>query len=199
MLRQPWAKPVFFLLCCVPLVWILYQALWGDLGANPVETITHHTGEWTLRLLLLTLCLTPLRLVTGNPQWIRFRRMAGLFVFFYACLHFSVWFLADHSLDLSSMIEDVIKRPYISVGFTAFLMLIPLALTSNRFSMARLGKRWGQLHKLVYPIVMLGVLHFLWLVKADYLEPLIYLALTLVLLGIRLKPELITIRRRSAN
>jgi sulfoxide reductase heme-binding subunit YedZ len=164
-----------------------YQAFFGDLGANPVETLTHHTGEWALRLLLLTLALTPLKKLTGNGQWIRFRRMAGLFVYFYALLHFAIWFLADHALDIASMFEDVVNRPYITVGFSAFVLLTPLALTSNRYSIRRLGARWATLHKLVYPILLLALLHFAWLVKADYSQPLVYAAIGGGLLLLRVK------------
>lgn len=186
MLTHPWAKPLFFLACLLPLLWIIGQALFGDLGANPVESITHQTGDWTLRLLLLTLALTPLKKWTGKSQWIRFRRMAGLFVYFYASCHFLIWFVADHSLDFASMLEDVIKRPYITVGFLAFLLLTPLAITSNSWMMRILGKRWKMLHRLVYLILLLAVVHFLWLVKADYLEPSIYAVLAAVLLLARL-------------
>jgi len=186
-LRSRAAKPVFFLLCLLPFAWMPYQAFFGDLGANPVETLTHHTGEWALRLLLLTLALTPLKKLTGNGQWIRFRRMAGLFVYFYALLHFAIWFLADHALDIASMFEDVVNRPYITVGFSAFVLLTPLALTSNRYSIRRLGARWATLHKLVYPILLLALLHFAWLVKADYSQPLVYAAIGGGLLLLRVK------------
>ncbi len=187
MLKHKLAKPLFFLLCLLPFVWIVANAFAGDLGANPVETITHKTGDWTLRLLILTLALTPLKNLTGNSQFIRFRRMAGLFVYFYAFLHFSIWFLADHSLDFFSMYEDILKRPYITVGFIAFTLLTPLAITSNRWSIGKLGKRWKVLHKLVYPILLLAVIHYLWLVKADYLEPIIYAVVATIVLGLRLK------------
>lgn len=186
-LIHPLAKPVFFCLCLLPALWIVGNAFVGDLGANPVETVTHQTGDWTLRLLILTLCITPLRNWTGIPRFTRFRRMAGLFVYFYACCHFMIWFLADHSLDISSMIEDVIKRPYITVGFSAFLLLTPLAITSNKWSMKKLARKWKKLHQLVYVIITLGVIHYLWLVKADYLEPMIYAAIVLFLLFIRLE------------
>jgi methionine sulfoxide reductase heme-binding subunit len=187
MLKHKLAKPLFFLSCLLPFVWIIVNAIMGDLGANPVETITHQTGDWALRLLILTLALTPLKNLTGNSQFIRFRRMAGLFVYFYAFLHFSIWFLADHSLDFFSMYEDILKRPYITVGFIAFMLLTPLAISSNRWSIGKLGKRWKLLHKLVYPILLLAVVHYLWLVKADYLEPIIYALVAIVVLGLRLK------------
>ena len=185
MLTHPLAKPLFFLACMTPILWLIGQALFGDLGANPVETITHHTGDWALRLLLLTLALTPIKKWTGQSQWIRFRRMAGLFVYFYASCHFLIWFVADHSLDFASMLDDIIKRPYITIGFLAFLLLTPLAITSNALLMRKLGRRWKVLHRLVYPILLLAVVHYLWLVKADYLEPGIYAMLGLLLLMVR--------------
>ena len=193
------AKPVFFLACSLPFALLVYRAFFGDLGANPVETLTHETGEWTLRLLLLTLALTPLKMLTGVGQWIRFRRMAGLFVYFYAFLHFTIWFLADHGLLLSSMFEDIIKRPYITIGFAAFVLLTPLAITSNQLSIRKLGKRWKKLHKLVYLTLILGVLHYLWLVKADYLEPLIYAAIGALLLAFRFRGEARVHKLRKAK
>jgi len=174
MLKHRLAKPVFFLLCLSPMLWIFINALVGDLGANPVETITFQTGDWALRLLLLTLLLTPLKQWTGNAQFIRFRRMCGLFVYFYAAAHFTIWFLADHNLDPTSMLDDVIKRPYITLGFAAFVLLTPLAITSSNRMIRLLGRRWKTLHKLVYLITMLVVAHYLWLVKADLLEPMLY-------------------------
>lgn len=187
MLKHPIAKPLFFVICLGPMLWIVWNALFGDLGANPVETITHQTGDWTLRLLLLTLAITPLKNATGISGFIRFRRMAGLFVYFYACCHFLIWFLADHALDVRSMLEDVLERPYITLGFLAFLLLTPLAITSNRWSISKLGKKWKQLHRLVYVIIVLAVAHFIWLVKADFLEPIIYAFIAAVVLIVRLK------------
>ncbi len=198
MLKHKLAKPLFFISCLLPFLWIIVNAFMGDLGANPVETITHQTGDWALRFLILTLALTPLKNLTGNSQIIRFRRMAGLFVYFYAFLHFSIWFLADHSLDFFSMYEDILKRPYITVGFIAFILLTPLAITSNRWSIGKLGKRWKLLHKLVYPILLLAVVHYLWLVKADYLEPIIYAVVAVIVLGLRLKPFIYTGRTKVA-
>jgi methionine sulfoxide reductase heme-binding subunit len=188
MLKHKLSKPVFFLLCSLPMLWIISAAFIGGLGANPVEKVTHLSGDWALRLLILTLALTPLKQLTGKVQFIRFRRMAGLFVYFYALVHFTIWFVADHSLDFVSMYQDIIKRPYITFGFFAFLLLTPLAITSNQWSMRKLGKRWKTLHKLVYPILILAVLHFIWLVKADFLEPIIYAVVAAILLGFRIKP-----------
>ena len=186
MLRHPAAKPLFFLACLGPVLWIIWNAVFGDLGANPVETVTHQTGDWTLRLLLLTLALTPLKKATGIPDFIRFRRMAGLFVYFYASCHFLIWFLADHGFDIVSMLDDVVERPYVTLGFIAYLLLTPLAITSNRWSIRKLGRKWKQLHRLVYVIILLAVAHYLWLVKADYLEPMIYAVIAVALLLARL-------------
>ena len=187
-LKSAWAKPVLHLLCLVPLSALVWAAFSDGLGANPVEKLTHETGEWTLRLLLVTLALTPLRQWSGEGAWIRFRRMLGLYCYFYCCCHFLIWFIADHSLDVGAMFEDIVKRPYITLGFSAFLLLLPLALTSNQAMLRRLGRRWKTLHKLVYPILLLGIAHFLWLVKADYLEPGIYAIIAGVLLLHRVEP-----------
>ena len=187
-LKSAWAKPVLHLLCLAPFGYLLLAAFNGDLGANPVEELTHETGQWTLRLLLVTLTLSPLRQWTGEGAWIRFRRMTGLYCYFYCCCHFAIWFVADHSLDLGDMLEDIVKRPYITLGFGAFVLLLPLALTSNQASLRQLGRRWKSLHQLVYLIVVLGVLHFLWLVKADYLESSIYAIIAMVLLLHRVGP-----------
>lgn len=187
-LKSAYAKPVAHLLCLLPFGALLWAAFNGGLGANPVEKLTHETGIWTLRFLLLTLCMTPLRQWSGQAAWIRFRRMLGLHVFFYVSCHFSIWFIADHSLRFGDMIEDIVKRPYITLGFSAFLLLIPLAISSNQAMIRKLGKRWKSLHQLVYVIVLLGVLHFVWLVKADYLEPSIYAIIAMILLAHRLGP-----------
>jgi len=186
-LKSKFSKPVVFILCLLPFSSIVWRILFGDLGANPIETITHATGDWTLRFLLITLAISPFRQWFGLSALLRFRRMLGLYVFFYVCLHFSIWFIADHSLDFADMIEDIIKRPYITIGFSAFVLLIPLAVTSNNAMVRKLGRRWNKLHQLVYPILMLGVLHYLWLVKADYLEPGIYALIAAILLLQRVK------------
>ena len=187
-LKSAWARPVAHLLCLLPFLLLIWAAVAGQLGANPVEKLTHETGEWALRLLLLTLALSPLRQWTSAAGWIRFRRMFGLYAYFYSCCHFFIWFIADHSLDFSDMIEDVIKRPYITLGFSAFVLLLPLALTSNQSMIRRLGRKWKTLHQLVYAILLLAVLHFLWQVKADYLEPSIYAIIAAVLLLHRVGP-----------
>ena len=186
MLKSRIAKQVLFVLCLIPLSSLVWRAFYGDLGANPVETITHNTGDWTLRFLLITLSISPLRQWFDLSGLLRFRRMLGLYVFFYACCHFSVWFIADHGFNIADMVEDVIERPYITFGFSALVLLIPLAITSNNAMVRKLGRSWKKLHQLIYLIVILGVLHFLWLVKADYLEPGIYALIAVVLLLQRL-------------
>jgi sulfoxide reductase heme-binding subunit YedZ len=178
-------KPLLFVVCLVPFLLLLTGAVNDTLGTNPVETMTHETGEWTLRLLLITLMITPLRRLTGNNWLIRLRRMFGLFAFFYACLHFITYIWFDHYFDWMEIARDIPKRPFITVGFTAFVLLIPLAATSTNKMMRRLKKNWTRLHKLIYVAAVLGVLHFLWVVKADTLEPMIYAVMLLILLGYR--------------
>ena len=179
-------KPLVFAASLLPLIWLGWLGWQDQLGANPVETMSHRTGDWSLRFLLLTLAVTPLRRLTGWNWLQKFRRMLGLFAFFYVCLHFGVYLIFDQFFDFSSIIEDVAKRPYITVGFTGWLLLIPLAVTSTSGMMKRLGRNWQRLHRLVYLIGVLGVLHYLWLVKADLTEPLLYAGLLGVLLGYRL-------------
>ena len=186
-LKSKFTKPVLFMLCLVPLSSLIWRAFYGDLGANPIETITRGTGDWTLRFLLITLSISPLRQWFGLSGLLRFRRLFGLYVFFYACCHFSIWLIFDHAFEFADMIEDIVERPYITVGFSALMLLIPLAITSNNAMLKKLGKRWKKLHQLTYLIVTLGVLHFLWLVKADYLEPGIYALIAVILLLHRLK------------
>jgi len=178
-------KPALFLVCLIPFITLVTGAVNNTLGTNPVETMTHETGEWTLRFLLVTLMVTPLRRLSGKSWLIKLRRMLGLYAFFYACLHFLTYIWFDQYFDWMEVIKDIPKRPFITVGFTAFVLLIPLAVTSNNKMMRRLKKNWVKLHKLVYVIAVLGILHFLWLVKADALEPLIYAFILLTLLGYR--------------
>ncbi len=187
-LKSAYAKPVLHLLCLVPFCVLLWAAFNDGLGANPVEKLTHETGDWTLRFLLTTLSMSPLRQWTGQASFIRFRRMFGLYTFFYGCCHFSIWFVADHSLNLAGMIEDILERPYITLGFSALVLMLPLAITSNQAMIRRLGNKWKSLHQLVYLIISLGILHFVWLVKADYLEPTIYAIIALILLVHRVGP-----------
>lgn len=180
-------KPILFIAALIPLAFLIYRGLINDLGANPIETINRYTGDWVLRFLLITLAVTPLRRLTGWNGLLRYRRMLGLFAFFYACVHFLSWAWLDQYFVLADIVQDVAKRPYITVGFASFLMLIPLALTSTNAMIRRLGaKRWQQLHRLVYLIGIGGVVHFLWLVKSDIREPLVYGAVLALLLGFRL-------------
>lgn len=178
-------KPLLFIICLVPFIVLTIGAVNDTLGVNPVEKLTLETGEWTLRLLLLTLAITPLRRISGHVWLIKLRRMLGLFTFFYACLHFTTYIWLDQFFDWQEILIDIPKRPFITVGFAAFVLLIPLALTSTNSMMRLLKKRWVQLHKLIYVIAVLGCLHFLWVVKADTLEPLIYFVILLLLLGYR--------------
>jgi methionine sulfoxide reductase heme-binding subunit len=187
LLANKWTKVPVFLLCLVPLGVLAWRALTANLGANPVEFIQHTTGDWTLRFLVFTLCITPFRKILKLPELIRFRRMLGLFAFFYACLHFLTYLGPDQSFDLAAMWKDVAKRPFITVGFTAFVLLIPLALTSTAGWIRRLGgRRWQWLHRLIYISAICGVIHYYWLVKSAVLRPLIYAAIVAVLLLWRL-------------
>jgi methionine sulfoxide reductase heme-binding subunit len=187
LLNSKWSKPVVFLLCLLPLAALGWRALHGELTANPIEFITHATGDWTLRFLIITLCVTPFRKILHLPELIRFRRMLGLFAFFYACLHFTTYIWLDKFFDLSEMWKDIAKRKYITVGFTAFLLLIPLAVTSTAGWIRRLGgKRWQRLHRLIYFSATLGVIHYYWLVKSAVIRPLTYGAIVVVLLLWRL-------------
>ncbi|HAO33770.1 MAG TPA: protein-methionine-sulfoxide reductase heme-binding subunit MsrQ [Candidatus Competibacter sp.] len=180
------AKPWVFVIALLPLAWLCGLAWRDQLGVNPVETLSHRTGDWSLRFLLLTLAITPLRRLTGWNKLLKFRRMLGLFAFFYVCLHFGVYLIFDQFFDLGSILEDIAERPYITVGFAAWLLLIPLAATSTSGMIKRLGRHWQRLHRLVYLIAILGVLHYLWLVKADRTEPLLYAGILALLLGYRL-------------
>ena len=186
LLKSRVAKPLVFALCLLPLSSIVWRIFYGDLGSDPIETITFATGDWTLRFLLITLAVSPFRQWFGLSALLRFRRMLGLYVFFYACCHFLIWFIIDHALSFGDMVEDIIDRPYITFGFSALMLLIPLAVTSNNVMVRKLGRRWKKLHRLVYAIIILGVLHYLWLTKADYLEPGIYALIAGVLLAQRL-------------
>ena len=180
-------KPLLFVACLVPFALLVHAALTDGLGANPIETVTHSTGDWTLRLLLVTLAMTPLRRLLGHAWPIRLRRMLGLFAFFYACLHFLAWAWLDQQWLPQAILADIADRPYITVGFIAWLLLIPLALTSTRWSMRRLGRRWKRLHRSVYLVGILGIVHFLWLVKADLSEPIVYAVLLGLLLLSRVR------------
>lgn len=187
-------KGALFAAALLPLARLAWLGLGDGLGANPIEFITRSTGTWTLVGLLATLAITPLRKLTGWNWLIRLRRMLGLFAFFYACLHFTTYIWLDQFFDLPGVVRDVVKRPFITVGFTAFLLLIPLAVTSTHAMVKRMGARnWQRLHRLVYAIAILGVVHYWWLVKKDVTQPLIYAVVLGVLLGIRL-----ALKRRTA-
>jgi sulfoxide reductase heme-binding subunit YedZ len=194
-----YGKPLVFLICLVPFGVLIARGASGALGPNPVEAITHFTGDWTLRLLLVTLAITPLRRLTAQVWLVRYRRMLGLFSFFYAVLHFTTYLWLDRFFDLGTIAEDVLKRPYITVGFAAFVLMVPLAITSTQGWIRRLGRRWKRLHRAVYAIGVLGVLHYLWLVKADLLEPAIYGGILAVLLGLRVPWVDIATRLRATR
>jgi methionine sulfoxide reductase heme-binding subunit len=180
-------KPVVFLACLIPVALLAWKAYSQALGANPIEVITHATGDWTLRFLLITLSVSPMRKLTGQLWLIRYRRMFGLFAFFYGTLHFLTYIWLDKFFDLHEMLHDIAKRKFITVGFTAFVLLIPLALTSTQGGIRRLGgKRWQALHRLIYFSAMAGVIHYWWLVKADIHKPLEYAAILTILLGYRI-------------
>lgn len=190
------AKGLVHALALAPAAWLALQVRSellqgsGALGADPVAAIEHFLGLWALRLLMVTLAVTPLRQLTGQAVLLRFRRMLGLYVFFYATLHFAAYLVLDLRGYWSQIFAEIAKRPYITVGFAAWLMLVPLAATSMQRAMRALGRRWGQLHRLVYAIAVLAVLHFWWLVKSDIREPALYAAITAVLLGWRLYKRL---------
>src|SRR5690349_23923373 len=182
-------KPIVFLLCLVPLGVLIARAreMGGlTLGANPVEELLHELGSWALRFLLLTLAITPLRDLIGKPWPLMLRRMIGLFAFFYVLLHFVVWLVVDQELYWSGILTDIAKRPFITISFAAFVLLIALAITSTNGMMRRLGKRWKTLHRLIYVCAVLGVWHFYWLVKSDVREPLLYAGILAVLFGWRI-------------
>lgn len=178
-------KPLVFVAALVPAALLVKGAFQNDLGANPIEAITHETGLWALRFLMITLAVTPMRRLTGWHGVIRFRRMLGLFAFFYVCLHFLTYMVLDHFFDIDAILADIAKRPYVTIGFTGFVLLIPLALTSTAGMIRRLGKRWQRLHQLIYVAAFCGVLHYLWLVKADLRDPRAYSLILAVLLGFR--------------
>ena len=184
-----YAKPVLFAASLLPLAWLL-QKVFGDvdaLGANPIEAINRYLGDWALRFLLLTLAITPLRLLSGWHEIVRWRRMLGLFAFFYALLHVTSYTALDQQFLWAEILKDVVKRPFITVGFISFVLLIPLAVTSTNAMVRRLGgRRWRNLHRLVYAIAIGAVLHFFWMVKSDIREPLVYAAVLAVLFGVRL-------------
>ena len=188
-LLHPVAKPLAFVIGLLPFAWLLFAALFGHLGANPAEALIRSTGDWTLRFLCLVLAVTPARVMTGLPALARFRRMAGLFVYFYALVHLLSYSWFDMGLDVPDIVRDIIKRPFILVGSAAVLLLTPLALTSSNRAIRLLGaKRWQKLHRLVYGIAGLGLLHFFWMRagKNDFAEVAVYALVVAALLGWRL-------------
>lgn len=186
MTTRRWLKPVVFLACLVPLGLLLYKFKQEDLGPNPIEYITHATGEWTLRFIIFTLAITPLRrLAKPLNQLILYRRMLGLYAFFYGCLHFTIWFWLDKGFDLHEMWADVVKRRFITAGMVGLALMIPLAITSTKGWIRRLGRNWQRLHRLIYITAIAGVVHYYWLVKSDVREPLMYAAIVALLLGWR--------------
>ena len=188
-LLGPAVKPVVFVAALLPLAYLVAGAVWGNLGANPAETLIRSTGDWTLRMLCLTLAITPLRQASGWHALARLRRMLGLFSFFYGCLHFLAYAWLDMGLDLAVVVKDIAKRPFILVGSTALLLMLPLAATSFNGAIRALGaKRWQALHRAVYAVALLGVLHFFWMRagKVDFGEVAVYAGIVAVLLGWRM-------------
>lgn len=186
---HPAAKPLLFSVCLLPFAWLFYGALANTLGANPAEALIRSTGDWTLRFLCITLAITPLRLLSSQPALLRFRRMLGLFAFFYVVLHFLAYAWLDMGFDLQAIVKDIPKRPFALVGFLAFVLMLPLAATSFNRAIKALGaKRWQTLHKLVYGIVLLGLLHFFWMraAKNNFAEVAVYAVVIALLLGWRI-------------
>ena len=179
------AKTLVFGLCLAPTLVLVWDSVTGGLSVNPIEDITHRTGDWALRFLLLTLAVSPFRWLSGWNGAIRYPRKFGLFTFWYASLHFSTYIVFDHFFDIQSITDDVIERKYVTAGFLAFILLLPLAVTSTQGWIRRLGKRWLVLHRLVYVAAVAGVVHFLWLVKLETSEPLIYAAVLSGLFTVR--------------
>jgi sulfoxide reductase heme-binding subunit YedZ len=186
-INQKYLKVVVFTLSLVPIFYIIYQILNNQLGPEPIKDITHHTGKWTLYFIVITLAMTPLKKITKLNIWINYRRMFGLFIFFYASVHLMTYVGLDYRFDLASIGDDIIKKKYIFIGFSAWLLLIPLAITSNKRMMKILKNKWKKLHRLIYLISLCGAIHYLWLVKRDLTEPLIFLIVILILLALRFK------------
>lgn len=198
-LLSKWTKVVVFVASLAPLAVIVWRGFHNDLTANPIEYITHTTGDWTLRFLVLTLAITPVRKILHQPLLIRFRRMLGLFAFFYVCLHFATWIGLDKFFNWPEMWKDVLKRRFITVGFAGFVLLIPLAVTSTAGWIRRLGgKRWQLLHRLIYITAILGVIHYYWLVKSDVRKPVEYAWIFAILFAWRIGDSLINRRKRTA-
>ena len=186
-INQRYLKVVIFTFSLMPIFYIIYQILTNQLGPEPIKDITHHTGKWTLYFIVITLAMTPLKKITKLNIWINYRRMFGLFIFFYASVHLMTYVGLDYRFDLASIGDDIIKKKYIFIGFSAWLLLIPLAITSNKKMMKILKDKWKKLHRLIYLISLFGGIHYLWLVKRDLTEPLIFLTVILILLALRFK------------
>lgn len=187
MLKSRWSKVLVFLVCLGPLFWAGWRAWHQDLTANPIEYITHFTGDWTIRMIVITLAVSPIRKLLHLPDLIRFRRMLGLFAFFYGCLHFMTWLWLDKFFDVHAMLADVAKRRFITVGFLGFVLMVPLAVTSTKGWIRRMGgKRWQMLHRAIYVTAIAGVVHYYWLVKSDIRLPVFYGCLVALELGYRL-------------
>jgi methionine sulfoxide reductase heme-binding subunit len=199
-LKSKWTKALLFVVCLCPLGELIWIAFTGGLGPNPINFVEHFTGDWTIRFICITLAVTPLREILGQPQLIRFRRMIGLYAFFYACLHFSTWFGIDNFFNFHDISKDIVKRPFITVGFTAFVLMIPLAITSTKGMVRRLGyKKWQFIHRAIYVTAILAVIHYYWLVKSDKTRPLRYGAVIAVLLLWRAGTWLRDRRKRQAQ
>jgi sulfoxide reductase heme-binding subunit YedZ len=199
MLRNRWTKVLIFLICAAPACWLAWRFYKEDLTVNPLEYITHFTGDWTIRMVVVTLAVTPLRKLLHLPDLIRFRRLIGLFAFFYGLLHFTSWLWLDKLFNVSEMLKDVAKRPFITAGFAALLAMLPLAITSTTGWIRRLGgKRWQLLHRLVYFTAIAGVVHYYWLVKSDIRLPLLYGSLVAILLAYRVAASLLSKKPKPA-
>jgi len=187
-------KSGVFILSAIPFLFILYKIYFNKLGPEPVKEITHFTGEWTLIFICLTLSMTPLKRLTNLTMWVSFRRMLGLFVFFYASLHLLTYIGIDYRFNWQPILDDVFKKKYIFIGFAAWVLLIPLAITSSQKMIKLLKNNWKRLHRLIYIIAIFGSLHYIWLSKTIFFKPLVYLVIILVLLALRIK-----IKKRNVN
>ena len=187
-------KPGVFILSTIPFLFIFYKIYFNKLGPEPVKEITHFTGEWTLIFICLTLSMTPLKRLTNLNIWISFRRMLGLFVFFYASLHLLTYIGINYRFNLQPILDDVLKKKYIFIGFAAWVLLLPLAITSSQMMMRLLKNNWKKLHRLIYVIAIFGALHYIWLSKTIFFRPLVYLVIILVLLALRIR-----IKKRNVN
>lgn len=181
-----WLKPLVFLVSLIPIVALTVSVFTGNAGENPIETVEHETGEWALRFLCASLLATPLMRIFKKNWPIRLRRMIGLFAFFYAFCHLLAYVWLDLWFDWNDILADIVKRPFVTVGFLAFLIMLPLAVTSNRWAVKKLARRWASLHRWVYFAAVLAVIHYVWLAKGDRIEPLVYLGVVLALLAYRM-------------